>query len=136
MLKRLVVAALSALALVLGLVGGPATAGDPYPGPVKTATSIKAPKVLKPGKSAKVTVKVVSPGSGRPEGRVTLTVKGPGGHDRTVRGGYDGRAVSFDTGKLAKPGKYKLLATFDGGDSVFRSSKDSAVITVKRPKKD
>jgi hypothetical protein len=136
MTKRFTLAALSALALIAGLVAGPAAvAGDPpYPGTVTTTTTVKAPSAIKSGKTATINVTVKSRGSGEPEGRLTISVEGPGGFDRTGHLRYNGRTVHYSTGKLSKPGKYKVTAVFDGEDSVFRNSRATATITVKKKK--
>lgn len=129
MSKRMILAVLGALALTLGLVSGPALAGDPYPGTVGTSTSINAPKTVEKGQSAQIAVRVGTRGSGRPAGRVTITVKGPG-FAKSVSRAYGGAPVEMSTGRLKKVGTYKVTATFSGGRSVFKDSKDTATFKV------
>ncbi|WP_395657299.1 hypothetical protein [Nocardioides sp.] len=114
-MKRLIIGLIASVMMCAGLVGvstGSASASCPYTGCVETNTKVTVPNApVKKGKKAKVCVRVTTPGSGQPKGRVTATVDGPGLHwSRTKQ--YKGGQVCFTTRKINKKGTYSARGIF------------------------
>jgi hypothetical protein len=134
--KRLIAGIVAALLICAGLVAGSTTAAqaDPYPGTVRTSTSLSGKSVIRLGKRAVVKVKVSTAGNTRPRGKVRLIVKPRrGGATFSVTKMYVGNRVTFRTPKLKKRGAYTLTAKFlPPPRSVFRPSSSSKIIFVKR----
>lgn len=138
-MKKLIAGLFAAILTTAGLVAvtstAPASAACTQYVCNKTTSSAKpAPKTIKAGKPAKVKVAVKTRGNVKPKGTVVITIKGPGGVNKTIRKTYDGKTLNLNLGKLRKAGKYKVTVTFKGG-ATFEDSKSTTTITVKKAKK-
>lgn len=97
---------------------------------VKAAPAVKvtAPKKVKRGKSASVTVTVKATGV-QPTGKVTVSLSGK---TKTVKLNSKGKAVAkIKVAKSTKPGKKKVSATY-AGSSYVAKLKATTWITVRR----
>ncbi|WP_182524744.1 hypothetical protein [Nocardioides dongkuii] len=136
-MKKLIVALFAAILTTAGLVAvssAPAAAGcsksDYNCIPTKPVTG---DKVVKQGKPAKFKVNVKAKGAGniKVRGKVTITIKGPGGFTRTIKASFDGKTITFKLGKLKKAGIYKVTVTFKGAKG-FENSVAKSKIAVKK----
>ncbi len=139
-MKRLIVGLLFAALSVCGLVAvSSAPAGaDPYPGTVQTTVVVKHKKKVPVRHRIKIKVTVTAAGNAQPTGQVKIKVKRVGGgakkFKRTVS--YAGGTVKFRTGKLKRPGRYKVKVKYiPPAGSVFTPSKAISKFKVKRKKK-
>ncbi|WP_134741983.1 Ig-like domain repeat protein [Nocardioides sp. 503] len=138
-MKKLIAGLFTAILTTAGFVAvtsaTPASAACTSYVCIPTATkATPAPKTIKAGKAAKVKVAVTVRGNATVRGSVTVTATGPGGFRKTFRLAYNNRPVTGSLGKLRKPGKYKVTATYTGVEG-FRNSTGKSVITVKKKKR-
>ncbi|TIC88380.1 hypothetical protein E8D34_05500 [Nocardioides sp. GY 10113] len=129
-MKKLIVGLLAAAMMTLGLVGtttGTAHAYCGYPAAcLDSKIAAKAPKKVKAGKAFKIKANVkIRYSTTKPQGKVVVNCK-PGGIQKTIELGRFGNGNT--TIKLAKPGKYKCVATFRGVVNQRNSSDDFTVI--------
>ena len=134
-MKRLIIGLISALLMTVGLVGAsqvPASA-CPYTGCVSTNTRVTVPNApVKKGTRAKVCVRVTTPGSGVPKGRVTATVKGTNGWMWSATKKYRGGQVCFTSRKIKRVGTYSARGIFSPfSSSPFGSSRGSTSFQVR-----
>ena len=133
-MKRLIVGLISALLMTAGLVGVsqvPASA-CPYTGCVPTTTRVTVPNApVARGTRAKVCVRVTTPGSGVPQGRVTATVLGNNGWMWSATKKYRGGQICFTSRKIKRAGEYSARGIFSPfSSSPFGSSRGSKSFRV------
>jgi len=124
--------AIVALTMSIGLVtSAGAAAGadpccvDPYPGYVRTTTTVTTPGTVKKRRTATVCATVsVASGTGSPVGTLTLTVtKNVGSFSQSASYAYPGVPVCLITTKLMRKGGYTVAAYYTRQrDSVYKSS--------------
>ena len=102
------------------------TASTPPAAPAPTTTAIAAPKTVKFGKKATITVTV----TGAPAGTVTLTVGGKATTLTLVNG-----KATLTTGKLKKPGKLNVVATYAATSTTQASSATTTIKVKKKPRR-
>lgn len=135
-MKKLIAGLFTAILTTAGLVAAtsavPASAACTQYVCVATKTDATAPKSVRVGTAVKIKVKVSAPSGNAPvRGKVTLSVKGPGGFSKTLKANYNNQPVSLNVGKLKKPGKYSYTAKFTGVEG-YRDSQDRGTFTVKK----
>ena len=133
-MKRLIIGLISAVLMAGGLVGvsESAHAVCPYTGCVSTNTRVTVPNApVKKGTRAKVCVRVTTPGSGVPKGRVTATVKGTNGWMWSATKKYRGGQICFTSRKIKRAGEYSARGIFSPfSSSPFGSSRGSKSFRV------
>jgi hypothetical protein len=105
-------------------VVGPATPA------VATTTKLTVPKKVVQGKKAKITVSVTTASGAAASGTVAITV---GGKTKTVTL-VNGKAT-LTTGKLKKPGKVTVTASYAATSTTLASTATAKITVKKKPKK-
>ena len=137
-MKNLFAGLIAALMMSVGLIAFTGTAANaapcPYVGCAPTSTHIDPPNHVKRHHTARIGVRVTTPGNATPNGRVTVRViRNTGGYRYIDSKPYHGGKIYFRTTKMHKLGKYTIYARFDRkAGSAFRDSNNTASFRVTR----